>query len=150
MSDLKITSSCSPGSLLYAGREIVDICDGVRLGLRGLRVVVGAVFPLVAPPFVAPASCSAVNSLVPFCAGLALVERGLNKEGRRPVFVAHVRMPNRRKIARTTNIGIYSQGTHENQNIRKIRFQARTHTDVERPLPFELSRLVKANGVPST
>lgn len=70
----KITTSSSPGSLLYTGSEVTDICDGVRRGLRVRRAGRGApasppassvaVTSRRPPLLIVPASCSAVNSRV--------------------------------------------------------------------------------------
>jgi hypothetical protein len=67
----KITSSSSPGSLLYAGSDVTDICEGVRRGRRARRVVTGAAW--LWPLLMVPASCSAVNSRgAPVCASPAV------------------------------------------------------------------------------
>jgi len=58
--DRNMTSSSSPGSLLYSGSDVTEICEGVRRGLRGLRVRGG--FDGRFPPLIVPASCSAVSS----------------------------------------------------------------------------------------
>lgn len=55
-----MTSSWSPGSLLYAGKEVVESWLGVRRARRGRRVR-GAPPVVVSPP----ASCSAVTSRAP-------------------------------------------------------------------------------------
>lgn len=60
-----MTSSSSPGSLLYAGKEVVEICDGVLRGLRVRLVRLAVVAAGVTVPLMVPASCSAVISLVP-------------------------------------------------------------------------------------
>src|SRR5271156_2409258 len=52
-----MTSSSSPGSLLYAGSEVTDIWEGVRLALRFLRGRGNSV------ALSGPTSCSAVISL---------------------------------------------------------------------------------------
>jgi hypothetical protein len=92
----KITTSSSPGSLLYTGSEVTDICDGVRRGLRVRRAVRGAPASLPAssvavtsrrpPLLIVPASCSAVNSRVrppapPPNGDAAAAPEKLNREG---------------------------------------------------------------------
>lgn len=53
---------------MYAGNEVVDIWEGVRLGLRVLRGLSAVVVFLALPP----ASCSAVSSRAP-AAGTGVV-----------------------------------------------------------------------------
>lgn len=47
---------------MYAGKETVDIWDGVRRG-RLVRLAVGGLAGVVVVPLTVPASCSAVISL---------------------------------------------------------------------------------------
>lgn len=111
-----ITSSCSPGSLLYAGRDTVEICDGVRRGRLFLLARPAAVVPpeLVAlPPLIVPASCSAVSSLVPdaFAPEATLAPRA--KPANRPplpVLFDQVTMAIPVRIMATTRMGAWRAG----------------------------------------
>ena len=64
-----MTTSSSPGSLLYIGSECVDICEGVRRGRLARRVRGGPLAGCVpfagASPLMAPASWSAVRTTCP-------------------------------------------------------------------------------------
>lgn len=80
----KITSSCSPGSLLYAGKDVVDIWDGVLRG-RLARLVRVADGGLDVAPSAVPASCSAVSSRTPpLAVGRAVVDEPVPEPELRP------------------------------------------------------------------
>lgn len=86
----------------------MEICDGVRLGLRLLRFREAVV---VAFALMDPASCSAVSSLVPCVAGavfVGLLLPQLNVAIRsRHLFLVHVQMTAMASTTVITRIGTY-------------------------------------------
>ena len=106
-----MTSSSSPGSLLYGGNDVTDIWEGVRRGLRGLRAVRRAVpFAGRFSPLIVPASCSAVSSrATPPTTGApgteALANEKKRPELRKDRFVQIMRAT-QNKTTKTTRTGI--------------------------------------------
>jgi len=104
-----ITSSWSPGSFMYSGREVTDTCEGVRRGLRGLLGLLDGFGVGIPEPatsaLIALVSCSAGSELVADRLAEALANR-VARLWRRIARPRQVRVAKPTHTTKMTTVGV--------------------------------------------